>query len=255
VAIITLLVAILIPSLSRARDNARMTVCGTNLNGIFKAFLIYNQDWGGNNTMSSIWGSSSISFFGDYIHKQDAVLCPSLKQALYPGSQASGYGAGIIDGLGSSVTTSSIPGAGTVMFLGECGTITTGPSSMVTEGGRLQYFGNIKICSIMNRPSDSLGSLAVGKGGFWGVHGGKGNVAWYDGHVSVEKPYNNKAWMRNGGPTATKTSPGGNDFLDTSYIDLCQQVNIGVLSPLPTSVSQSVFRTNMSVDDYFKVKD
>lgn len=44
VAIIALLIAILLPSLSRAREMARRAVCASNLNQIGKAMLIYAQD-------------------------------------------------------------------------------------------------------------------------------------------------------------------------------------------------------------------
>ncbi len=42
IAIIALLVSILLPSLSKAREMARQTVCGTRLSGIGKAFGIYS---------------------------------------------------------------------------------------------------------------------------------------------------------------------------------------------------------------------
>jgi prepilin-type N-terminal cleavage/methylation domain-containing protein len=46
VAIIALLIAILIPSLGRARDAARKTVCGTNLKGQGTAFASYAAQFG-----------------------------------------------------------------------------------------------------------------------------------------------------------------------------------------------------------------
>jgi len=48
VAIIALLIAILLPSLGRARESSRRTVCGTNVRGISTASMIYaheNQGW------------------------------------------------------------------------------------------------------------------------------------------------------------------------------------------------------------------
>ncbi|HEY4330089.1 MAG TPA: prepilin-type N-terminal cleavage/methylation domain-containing protein [Phycisphaerae bacterium] len=45
VAIIALLIAILLPSLGKARESARRTVCGTNLKGQGSAFAIYAAQW------------------------------------------------------------------------------------------------------------------------------------------------------------------------------------------------------------------
>jgi prepilin-type N-terminal cleavage/methylation domain-containing protein len=47
VAIIALLIAILLPSLARARDSARRTVCASNLKGQGTAFAIYAADYDG----------------------------------------------------------------------------------------------------------------------------------------------------------------------------------------------------------------
>jgi type II secretory pathway pseudopilin PulG len=47
VAIIALLIAILLPSLSKARAQARMTICGTRIAQLAKAVLIYANDFDG----------------------------------------------------------------------------------------------------------------------------------------------------------------------------------------------------------------
>ncbi|MCH8913991.1 MAG: prepilin-type N-terminal cleavage/methylation domain-containing protein, partial [Planctomycetes bacterium] len=44
VAIIALLIAILLPSLSKARELARQTICGTNMKEIGTTFYIYQSD-------------------------------------------------------------------------------------------------------------------------------------------------------------------------------------------------------------------
>lgn len=65
VAIIALLISILLPSLSRAREQARRTVCGTQARGITTTLLIYadeNADWipdSGNN--SGDWNTTRIN--------------------------------------------------------------------------------------------------------------------------------------------------------------------------------------------------
>lgn len=47
IAIIALLISVLLPALSRAREVSRRTVCGTNLRQIGIAFLQYSEDYNG----------------------------------------------------------------------------------------------------------------------------------------------------------------------------------------------------------------
>jgi prepilin-type N-terminal cleavage/methylation domain-containing protein len=46
IAIIALLIAILLPSLSKAREATNRTICGTNLKGQGTAFSLYAAQWG-----------------------------------------------------------------------------------------------------------------------------------------------------------------------------------------------------------------
>lgn len=48
ISIISLLIAMLLPSLKRARDQSRLTICLSNIRGQGAAVLIYAQDHGGN---------------------------------------------------------------------------------------------------------------------------------------------------------------------------------------------------------------
>jgi prepilin-type N-terminal cleavage/methylation domain-containing protein len=48
IAIIALLVAIIVPSLSAAREVARRAICGSNQRGCITAFLLYAGDWSDN---------------------------------------------------------------------------------------------------------------------------------------------------------------------------------------------------------------
>ena len=47
IAIIALLIAILVPSLGRARETARRTVCLTNTKGMTQGLFMYISDWHG----------------------------------------------------------------------------------------------------------------------------------------------------------------------------------------------------------------
>jgi prepilin-type N-terminal cleavage/methylation domain-containing protein len=47
IAIIALLVSILLPSLKQAKDQARNVMCMSNQNGVYKAWMLYVEDWDG----------------------------------------------------------------------------------------------------------------------------------------------------------------------------------------------------------------
>jgi hypothetical protein len=69
IAIISLLVSILLPSLTRAKDLARQTVCMTNLHGLGLAMVMYQHDF-----------TYVPRFFGwadNYIHDRAVMICPA----------------------------------------------------------------------------------------------------------------------------------------------------------------------------------
>ena len=53
IAIIALLVSILVPSLKRAREAARQTICGTNERALLAALTVYMADYDGHNPAGS----------------------------------------------------------------------------------------------------------------------------------------------------------------------------------------------------------
>jgi prepilin-type N-terminal cleavage/methylation domain-containing protein len=62
VAIIALLISILLPSLSRARELAKRTVCGSNLSGLGKSLYIYandNTEWFPHHYYASTFGAGN----------------------------------------------------------------------------------------------------------------------------------------------------------------------------------------------------
>ena len=93
VAIIALLVAILLPSLSRAKELTRRAVCATNLHHWFGGASLYAQDYDGSYPGVIIWGNHDI--FGSNIGsfnlgssmypamakyiKKELMFCPSYK--------------------------------------------------------------------------------------------------------------------------------------------------------------------------------
>jgi len=54
IAIIALLVSILLPSLKQAKEQARNAMCLSNLNGVFKGWLMYLEDWDGVSTQNAV---------------------------------------------------------------------------------------------------------------------------------------------------------------------------------------------------------
>jgi prepilin-type N-terminal cleavage/methylation domain-containing protein len=55
VAIIAMLVSILLPSLRQAQEAARNSVCLANESGVYKAWMLYAEDWNGDCTKNSLY--------------------------------------------------------------------------------------------------------------------------------------------------------------------------------------------------------
>ena len=85
VAIIALLISILLPSLSRARELAKRSVCASNLRGIGQAMHIYsneNTEWFPNHYYSATPGSTIPATSGvQYVGKMGSTATLSIKQA------------------------------------------------------------------------------------------------------------------------------------------------------------------------------
>jgi prepilin-type N-terminal cleavage/methylation domain-containing protein len=68
IAIIALLVSILLPALSQARDQSKRVVCAGNLRGIHLTFVTYAMDYEGKYPRGADWfsGSTSLGYFHVY---------------------------------------------------------------------------------------------------------------------------------------------------------------------------------------------
>jgi prepilin-type N-terminal cleavage/methylation domain-containing protein/prepilin-type processing-associated H-X9-DG protein len=85
VAIIALLISILLPSLAKAREQAKATVCGTQLKGIFSALYMYAQDNRDQLPNFNEWwinrGRVERGFWSDrlmpYVRDAKIYLCPA----------------------------------------------------------------------------------------------------------------------------------------------------------------------------------
>lgn len=110
VAIIAVLVALLLPALSRAKENARRTGCLANFNQLGKAYFMYVDDWSGhipsqvstegsggaNNFKEWLYGDTGSNWRKQlYYYAQDAKVfeCPVIKGTNpYPDHPASPNG-------------------------------------------------------------------------------------------------------------------------------------------------------------------
>jgi prepilin-type N-terminal cleavage/methylation domain-containing protein len=91
IAIIALLMAILLPSLKKARDQARAIVCQSNLNQWGKIFYLYTHD---NDSRFMVWKASSTAGGGTWIVPlmpyyakggEKARLCPTTRKTAEEG--------------------------------------------------------------------------------------------------------------------------------------------------------------------------
>jgi len=81
VGIIAVLIAILIPSLGRAKNLAQRTVCGANLAGQGKAFAVYAQQFDDQLVNHSNFG-------GQWLHDQEKANCDLLMSTTLTDTQA-----------------------------------------------------------------------------------------------------------------------------------------------------------------------
>jgi prepilin-type N-terminal cleavage/methylation domain-containing protein len=85
IAIISILASMLMPTFSRAREQARKIVCVSNLNQLGTAIQMYTQDW--DETYPSghpVWAPSNytprlVNVIDPYVHNLQVWSCPSWK--------------------------------------------------------------------------------------------------------------------------------------------------------------------------------
>ncbi len=209
VAIIALLIAILLPSLARARDQAKSTRCQAQLHGIAVGSLIYSADFdgsivpylGGNsnwlygNNFSTAPATSDVSLglLYPYIHNASIFLCPSedLSNIKQYGFYATtlpppmfGYAVNNVASynvLGLSDLSLAEPPALRMMDLKKPVETAVFMDALIYDTSPL---GHAVTPTLLALPpwKNKQPTFAY-------RHRGNGNVAWYDGHVSTEPPY------------------------------------------------------------------
>lgn len=247
IGIIAVLIGILLPTLSRAQESARAVACESNLRQIATALLNYaalNKGWGSldgvavkpvpagfsrytwgwdwvNGTLSSggaYYSAGGDGFLSPYFKQSKVHSCPSGLDIpnVYPDPMPLiSYGS-----LNNGVKNLSQikPAAETVMLADVAvPSATTTPPYMLTT------------TTTFNKPSNRIPM-------FHGRHRKSGNVVWYDGHVTAERPFIAMQGIANGYSSAAW------------YF---QQQNLGFLTPLPPNTDQAHWKEHVMTDYYF----
>lgn len=192
IAVIAILITLLLPALSRAKDMGRRTLCASNLKQVGSGFFLYAQDWSeylprawdGNN--STLWGITII----DYIGKKTVLSCPSDSVHMSIQRSNSIYWWNYLQySYGCNWTYDSV--AGTRLF------------TEVIWKNRLNKIPKISSTILAG---DSLKSALMARGdditNYWAIgnrHGGSANMLFADCHVAcfkqVELFYSNLWYM------------------------------------------------------------
>ncbi|HOJ31862.1 MAG TPA: prepilin-type N-terminal cleavage/methylation domain-containing protein [bacterium] len=83
IAIISILAAMLLPVLSKARENTRRSVCASNMKQLYTIFTIYAQDFDGyypHWTSQNILRALGILQTEGYVKSPEIFICPSAKR-------------------------------------------------------------------------------------------------------------------------------------------------------------------------------
>jgi len=213
VAIIAVLIALLVPALSAARERSRATMCAANLHGYGQIMNMYVAEFGG------LLPNSTIAFSG-YVSTEVSntsgtttafYFCPStiIGAPYITGINPFGQTIGLTYGMwfpGAGKQYAQLTHPSTTAFMGDTASwISAGVKGLSNAG--------------LGPPNSLLGDPILMD--FHGRHSNRGNVLWYDYHVSPEVPY-----------TVTP---------DPTQYGMDTQFHVGFLTPVQTGVPLSTF--------------
>jgi len=95
IAIISLLVSILMPSLNKAKDLAKKTVCGNTMRSIGISIIMYTNDYDGwipkvRDSYSPLKDFWSDKIYNEYLPNADAFCCPSAPERVFSPNEVEG---------------------------------------------------------------------------------------------------------------------------------------------------------------------
>jgi prepilin-type N-terminal cleavage/methylation domain-containing protein/prepilin-type processing-associated H-X9-DG protein len=259
IGIIALLIAILLPALSKAREASKTTLCQSNLRTLGLCYYVYSNDNKSKGfifayTVSPPAGSTSSQQFwfanlnnvtgsgytwdatGGYLRpyfKTNVFLnCPSASDeyktyTLYGSVPLTTYA------YNAWVATPGYGGATSLSQLQK-----SSETCALMDGMAISAGGTPTGVYASLPPYSTYGSPpGPGSPNLHGLHSGRGNVLWYDGHVSSEQPYvTDVTWNLN------SSAQSGSAAID--------KLKIGYLTPLNrTSTPEANLMANPSTSN------
>lgn len=266
IGIIAVLIAILLPTLSRAREAAKGTVCMAHLRSIGQAFHAYLAD---------NKGYGSMAFFGDYNQKGTVVniFWFAGVDVTRPSGQRWNWNEGfltkyiklkqitecpaLIDDVSGIVTTDpDVPRVSYGYNVQSGKAFGTGPQRVVRyasirkpdqtmallDAGVFQSGTGRFTYSYGSNPPKQLanGAVQINPPTFMGRHNKMGNVLWYAGHVTSERPY-------------LSENAANYSSQQAAYAALYVKQNIGWLTPFKQSEPDSSLMGDLRAGYYYWV--
>jgi prepilin-type processing-associated H-X9-DG protein/prepilin-type N-terminal cleavage/methylation domain-containing protein len=226
IGIIALLISILLPALSRARESAKSTQCKSNLRQLGIAWTNYatvnrNHIWMGSYYFPSVtniqqqvtwWAgidktvTPNVShpewgFLNPYMPNGGVRNCPAVKDIGYASYLGADDAYPLAYGYSQCIFNSGAPPTGALLAMDNNLNLTT-----ITNTGETFWWGDnavliptianntanaptgIRLEGWLDAPNSSQGPATAFIHSFQGRHNNLGNVLWFDGHVSDVLP-------------------------------------------------------------------
>jgi prepilin-type N-terminal cleavage/methylation domain-containing protein/prepilin-type processing-associated H-X9-DG protein len=253
IGIIALLISILLPALSRARESAKRAQCLSNLRTLGQCYFVYANDNKGRGfifaytvsppapylSSQQFWfaalntatgGAQTWDPTAGYLtpyYKSSAFLnCPSASSEF----QKFGIG-GVVGSAQNPLTTYAYNGWLSNAQATSYSQIRDPSETLaLMDAMSISNVGTPTGAYVSNPPWNAV--YGAGTPNLAGLHGGMGNVLWYDGHASTVAPY----------ITILSANLGASAQYGTSYIS---RLNLGYLTPMTKAGSpEANFITN-----------